>query len=254
MNGKIKWKDVADAVWPAIVYTLLANAAYSLLAFALKGQELPGIVMQALSNAVCLLYFCWCARKERLRIFGTGNPFFRYPAAFCYVMAAVAGGVACNCLISLTGLMDTSAGYRHVSEIFYGNGLAIEALTLCVLGPLTEELVYRGFVFQRLAVKADGAPAILISALLFGILHLNVVQGVYAFVMGLLFGWAAWKTNSLATTAAAHMAVNLAALLWTETDWLDFLNQTGAGAYGLVAACLALMGIFLMHGNRLAGK
>ncbi len=88
------------------------------------------------------------------------------------------------------------------------------------------------------------------SALLFGALHFNLVQLCYAAVLGLLLAHIVERTGSLIAAAAAHMAANLASVLWTETDWLDFLNQEGIRLFAAVAA-LALMAVFLSYGNQL---
>ncbi len=176
---------------------------------------------------------------------------YRYPACFCYASATVLCSIACNYLIFLTGLTQRSPGYRHVEEVFYGNSLLAELATLCILGPMAEELVYRGFVFQRLRRRRSTVQAAVLSALVFGILHLNLVQGIYAFVLGVLLAYIVSKTGSLVAAAAAHMAANVVSVLWTETGLLRFLNRQGAGMYAAAGLCLVLTGIFLNYGNQL---
>ncbi len=56
------------------------------------------------------------------------------------------------------------------------------------LGPIAEELIFRGVVFQTLR-KYGKSFAILASALLFGIYHGNLPQGMFAFVVGILFAY-----------------------------------------------------------------
>ena len=122
-------------------------------------------------------------------------------------------------LQSALGLSDT--GYERVAQNFYQQELLIEIAALCVLGPLAEEIVYRGFVYQRLREKGSETLAAVCSALLFGVMHFNLVQCVYAFVLGILLAHIVNRTGSLLTAAAAHMAANLVSVLWTETDWLE---------------------------------
>lgn len=85
-------------------------------------------------------------------------------------------------------------------------------------------------------------------------MHFNLVQFVYAFVLGLLLAHIVSKTGSLFTAIAAHMAANLVSVLWEETDWLDFLNQTGIRQHGAAVISLVLMWIFLSYGNNLQKK
>lgn len=238
------------AAAPALLYTALSNAVYSLLRTAQPGMS--GILLQGISLAVCLAYFGWRAVQEGV-FYAAGHTksMYRYPAAFCYTASVVLFGIACNYLIYFTGLKTVSQRYQHVSEVFYGNGLWMEIFVLCVLGPLAEELVYRGFVFRRLRAGTGDRMAVLLSALLFGFLHLNLVQGVYAFVLGLLLAFIVCKTGGIATAAASHMASNLTSVLWTETELLKFLNQQGKGMAAAAAFCLLLTGIFAGYGNRM---
>ena len=124
----------------------------------------------------------------------------------------------------------------------------LPVLTTVVGAPLSEELVVRGIIFEfslrafnpqcralwkrRRGVRAkDGAivpvaapsragiaAAIVLQAALFGFLHMNIVQGCYAFAGGLVFGWVLYTTGKLRYTMLLHFAFNggsyLMALLW----------------------------------------
>lgn len=245
------WKSFGYAASPALLYTALSSACYSL--FMEAGLANSQIVLQAASVLVCLVFFAWRAKREGIAVKGVKKSVFRYPAVFCYVMAVVMCGLVNNylfmILMSKTGKI--SSDYWRVTEAFYNQELMMEILALCVIGPLAEELVYRGFVYQRLRSQTSEITAEVLSALLFGVLHFNIVQGVYAFVLGLLLAHIVYKTGSLLAAAAAHMAANLVSVLWTETDWLGFLNWNGVGRYAAALLCVVLMVIFLSYGNRL---
>lgn len=245
------WQELLHAAAPALIYTVLTNAVHTMLA--VSGLFSSRILLQTISVSVCLLFFGWYAYRAGVTVRSRKRGIFRYPAAFCYVMAVVLCGVLNNYLFSMVMSMveEFSSGYWQVVQVFYNNDLWIEILTLCIIGPIAEELVYRGFVYQRLQEHSSETAAAVWSALLFGVMHLNLVQGVYAFVLGILLAHIVHKTGSLFTAAAAHMAANFVSVLWTETDWLDFLNQSGNRQYAAAALCLALMGIFLSYGNQL---
>jgi membrane protease YdiL (CAAX protease family) len=57
-----------------------------------------------------------------------------------------------------------------------------------VLAPLGEELLFRGILLRALRDYGDGI-CILVSGLLFGLLHANVYQIFYAFALGAFFAW-----------------------------------------------------------------
>lgn len=246
--GGITWRDAVYAASLPVIYTLLSSIVYSVLS--VSGLNLSGITMQAAALLVCLALFGWYATRQHLLIRAKERSFYRYPASFCYVCAVVMCSVACNYLVIFTGMSEISEGYKRVNQIFYGNGLLLEILTLCVIGPAAEELVYRGFVYQHLRKKGSCLAASVLSALMFGILHFNLVQGVYAFILGLLLAYIAERTGSLICAAAAHMAANLASVLWTETDWLNFLDQGRTRAYIVTVICVVLTAVFVSYGNQ----
>ena len=75
-----------------------------------------------------------------------------------------------------------------------------------------------------------------IQALVFGVMHLNVVQGVYAFALGLLLGWVFRRTGRLRAAVLLHMAVNASSML------MDVLDPLIGGALvpALVMGALAV--------------
>ncbi len=87
-------------------------------------------------------------------------------------------------------------------------------LAVVILAPLSEELTFRG-VTMNLAKKASGSflVANILQALMFGIFHLNIVQGVYAFVLGLVLGFVAHKYKSVVPSMLFHLVYNLGAML-----------------------------------------
>ncbi len=80
-------------------------------------------------------------------------------------------------------------------------------LYAAIFAPIFEEVIYRGFVLHSLQ-KSGKIFAIVLSALFFGFMHANIVQGFYAFFLGLLFGYIATE-YSLKWTILLHMINNM---------------------------------------------
>lgn len=81
-----------------------------------------------------------------------------------------------------------------------------------LLAPLIEELIFR---FAILGLAYNFMPfflANLIQAVLFGLFHGNVVQVVYAFILGLLIGYVVYKTRYWGFALILHMSINLSGL------------------------------------------
>ena len=83
-------------------------------------------------------------------------------------------------------------------------------LTIGLLAPLAEEIVFRGAILRSLLNAPRLSPwgAISISALMFALIHMNPVQMPNAFVVGLLLGWMYWRTGSILPGMAYHWANN----------------------------------------------
>ena len=116
------------------------------------------------------------------------------------------------------------------------------ALTVAIAaGPaLGEELLFRGLVLRSLSARLPGGLAVLLSAILFGAIHLDALQGMGALLIGLYLGFLALATGSLWPAIAAHALNNLLCALFARFD------PSGAGSafetghpWPLVAASLA---------------
>lgn len=95
-------------------------------------------------------------------------------------------------------------------------------LYTCIIGPFMEELLCRGFLLKRARVFGDWT-AVVFTALIFGLMHGNITQFLYASVLGLIFGYLTVKTNSIRYSVFIHMIINSynMAFSWGETVLLD---------------------------------
>ena len=103
---------------------------------------------------------------------------------------------------------------EEYAELIEASGLASDALITIVygiiLGPILEELCFRGVTYGLLE-KAGVKPgvAIAVSAVLFGAMHLIIVQVLYAAFLGLILGYMRYKYRSIKITVLTHILFNL---------------------------------------------
>ena len=92
----------------------------------------------------------------------------------------------------------------------------VGVLGLAFFGPLLEEVLFRGAI-QGLLMRYFGRPwlAIILSALVFGIFHMNPVQIVYATLLGIVLGWIYYRTGSLLSVIVGHVLNNSLAVVTT---------------------------------------
>ena len=121
----------------------------------------------------------------------------------------------CSSLIDLVGISRIFTSYQESAEsMFQGQNPLLLIITTVILGPLTEEMVFRGLTYRRIRSYVGVRKAILFSALLFGIYHMNIVQFLFAFVVGCLFAWLYEKSGTLLVSIGAHMLINLYAAIY----------------------------------------
>lgn len=82
-----------------------------------------------------------------------------------------------------------------------------------LLAPIAEELAFRGVSLSILEKQFGFVIANILQATFFGFAHLNFIQGVYAFAVGLLVGYIVHITGSLVTSILFHIAFNTAGLV-----------------------------------------
>ncbi len=116
-----------------------------------------------------------------------------------------------------------------------------------IIAPITEEFVFRGLIMTTLRGAMGALPAVLVSALLFGMIHLmtgSVITCVHALLGGFIFGLAYEKSGSLFAAVAAHICGNLGGMV---PDLLHGLENTvqliisAAAAIASIALCTILI-------------
>lgn len=100
--------------------------------------------------------------------------------------------------------------FEH-NEIFNANPI-LAFISVVILAPIVEEIIFRGVIFNEASKYKRGAFPIIISALLFGLAHMQPIQIVYAFIIGLIFAFVYSKTHSLPIVMFLHMLNNLLTL------------------------------------------
>lgn len=118
-------------------------------------------------------------------------------------------------LANLAGaLINRLTGSPATSEMLPSGGpeLLMQFLALCVMPAIAEELLFRG-AFQGLMRPCGSAAAIFAPALLFGVLHLDLAQGLTAFACGVFLGWLAERSGSILPGMLLHFVNNALAFL-----------------------------------------
>lgn len=212
---------LAAGVGVVFVGSTAAQVAVSLICGLIAPGLLEKMWFQLIASSVCL-YGCgmvpgWLIlrrmdmeREPRQRMRALTLAAVVSVAVVALLAGSLAGTVV-NFLITLvTGKEQTNP----VETI--ANGVPLGVLTLCtvILAPVAEELFFRRVLIDRLRRYGD-IPAILCSAVIFGLAHGNFSQFFYAFLLGLIFGGMYCATGRLRYSIGLHMAINFFGSVYT---------------------------------------
>ncbi len=98
--------------------------------------------------------------------------------------------------------------YEYLEEYLLNTSYIFIFISTCIIAPIFEEILYRGVLLNGLLKKYNYKKAIIYSALIFGIAHMNLPQGVNAFFLGVIIGLAYYYTRSIYLCMAMHFVNN----------------------------------------------
>ncbi len=138
-------------------------------------------------------------------------------------------------------LMDT---------VIMGDSIILTTILTVVFAPIAEECMTRGLTMNGAKRYMPLWAANVVQAFIFGVYHGNIVQGVYAFFIGLLCGWIVIKSKSILPAILLHMTINGAALFVgyiipmfiQESKLLTAILSVATGA--IILVILKLVNIF----------
>jgi len=152
--------------------------------------------------------------------------------------------IPANIVVNLEKAMGFSGKMPEMPLTDDPSVLVLYFITIAVIPPVVEELMFRGMILHGLRRFGDGF-AIVASALLFGLYHGNFVQFVFAFLAGLAMALVVVRTGSLWTSILIHFVNNSISvgLEMVQRYYGEGLaNQVN---YAVMAAMLAL-GLFAL--------
>jgi phosphoglycolate phosphatase len=160
-------------------------------------------------------------------------------APLSYVLMALAtfgSVVGLNIMFELANITNKSEAYKAVLEDQYSAYFLIGILCYGVVTPIAEELLFRGIIYNYLKRFMAIKWAFFLGAALFGFYHMNIVQGIYAFLMGLIIIFAYEYFGDFKMAVAVHMISNIISYC---------LSYTAAAVNGIVClpVCIIAMAV-----------
>lgn len=265
-----------NVIYPVFIYFVVTNLAMTLFAmfasFLGADYQEQYMALQTASVAVTIPFIARYYDKDRKEptVFqqhmqielGKKTGTQKVWNGILALVTGTVAGTALNNILVFTTLEEISQGYQEVTGYFFAGGIFFELLGACLLTPFLEELLYRGVVYGRLCdlmildneektedgkkrEKKSRMAAMVLSALLFGVLHMNLVQFIYAGVLGILLAWLVEKSGHLYGAVLAHIGANFISVLRMETNWLGWMDKDQTVFVGATAV-LAVVSVILI--------
>jgi len=92
-----------------------------------------------------------------------------------------------------------------------------------IVGPLMEELIFRKCMIDKLLLFNDNKRALVLSSLIFAIIHFNLVGSIYAFILGLICGYLYLKRKNILESVVVHGVANIIVLFILEFNIYVFI-------------------------------
>ena len=140
---------------------------------------------------------------------------------------SVSVSVFLNILLLRMNLPQYSERYQEASAILYSPPFWQQIVLNGLAAPVVEELLFRGFLFRVLRKWTAFPGAMLISAVIFGAYHGNLVQFVYATICGMLLAYFHEKYGTVIACIVAHVVMNTVAILFTQWGVFAQLMKSG---------------------------
>ncbi|WP_461817197.1 lysostaphin resistance A-like protein [Faecalimonas sp.] len=154
---------------------------------------------------------------------------------------AITACIGLNNLLVLGNVAAYSGTYEETTAALYKESFVIQVIGLGLVVPVAEEFMFRGIIYKRLSFITGRGKAMMLSALMFGLYHGNLVQAIYGFVLGYLAVYIYEKYGSLKASILFHATINLTSVIGTELGlytWI-FGNVLRVGIVTVVCGAVA---------------
>lgn len=212
-------KDILNVLWYLVVFLLIqvfTSLLLTQLIIALNGKSVANeaslvsdsmtlIIISVISSILTIVIFLWRKWSPFHRDYVKTRPW----AVIAWVILLALGSILpLEWIYEQTGMVMPEHYVRIFTAIM---GERWGYLALGILAPVAEEMVFRGAILRTLlSVFKDKMAwfAIFISALLFGVVHGNILQGLHATFIGLLLGWMYHRSGSIIPGVVYHWVNN----------------------------------------------
>ncbi len=203
-------KDILDILWYVVVFFLLQIVFGAILGAFKLSLGMTTIITTVLSSGLTIFLFLKLRWTPVSPSWMQTRPWIVLTWS---VLLALGTIIPSERLVEVLQMEMPEQMMKMFEEVMKK---PIGYVVIGILAPFAEEVVFRGAILRKLLGMMDEKRhwvAIVLSALVFGIVHLNIPQGIHAFLIGLLLGWMYYRTRSILPGILFHWVNNSVAFI-----------------------------------------
>lgn len=245
------------AVYMTVLYLLIGICVSSVAAMISMEYYEAHPMLWTFVSAVITIPLCLMQMKDEGYLAGEGIQKIKQSDALEWaylIILSISSCIALNYWIAMSGLREMFQGFDEVAETIYGGNLLEEFLAVILAAPVVEELLFRGLVYRGFRRLWNQRTAMLAASLFFGIYHRNVLQAVYAFLIGILLIYVYETFETIAAPVVFHIAANAVSVLTTECLDMSWLldNPMAELAFTVFFTGMGVLAFLLLQRRRSA--
>ena len=189
--------------------------------------------------------FIWLLMKgiPKVKIEQHSLSFSQWFTFLCMSEALIlAGSMIGNPIHTALTAPFTGNNLNNATNLMENSNVVIRTLVVGIGAPVFEELIFRKVLIDR-TVKYGEYVSIVLSGMMFGLLHGNFSQFFFAALIGMLFAYIYIRTGRIRYTIFLHMAINLSSALVLQTLLQKMLEGRNNGEYSPVVMICALIAL-----------
>ena len=150
-----------------------------------------------------------------------------------------------NVLVAILQNWISSSYGETMTKITSGKSLFMMIFWMGIIAPVAEEMIFRWLIYLRLRDYMRMGAAAVISGLIFGIYHGNLVQAVYASLLGIVFAYILDISGCLWSSVLLHMGANIWSLISPDLyTWIIARNPAAIMILFLILLMVMILGCF----------
>ncbi len=227
-------KRIINIIYPLVIYMAIGMAVLGVFPNA-------GLLANLIEKLSCAVIMGILFYQDSKKIRWEGAPLT--PITIIIVIGiGICACIGVNMFFELIGLKTLrSDDAKQVSQALYSDSLWLQILAVGIAAPIAEELLFRGILYRRMRTWLSIVPASIISLAIFAAVHGNLLQALYAFLLGILLICVYEHFAKLIAPILLHISANLISILASQSSLVSAFLQK----YAVIACIVGLLGAVL---------